>query len=164
MEQDYTLRYCYRYEPGFDVYSLWDIILYKDGDDVDISGNVYDYLRKEEELIDKEDEFQVFFSTKHFKYSQTTTTIPFLKLELFPQKSNDTSVLNLVYIPLNKGWKSYSNLEQLLIIDEEVKNQEKLVDFRYKLVNYSIEDVEIDDGESLVEMDDTFFKADELTE
>lgn len=162
MEQQYTLRYCYRYEPGFDVYSLWDIILYKDGDDDDITGNVYDYLRKEEELIDKEDEFQVFYRVNHFKYSKEgITSIPFLKLELFPTKSNDTSVINLVYIPLQKGWKGYSNLEQLLIIDEEVKKQEKYVDFTYKLVNYSVEDIDVDSGKDLVEeMDDSYLKAD----
>lgn len=163
MEQELTLRYCYRYEPGFDIFSLWDIILYKDDADSDISDNVYQYLKKEEELIEKEDMFLVFYRAKHFKFKIEANIVGFLRLELYPEKAKDDSVLNLVYVPINKEWKDLSNVEQLMMIDEEVKNQERLVDFNYKLVNYSIEYVEIDD-EPFVELDETFIEADELPE
>jgi hypothetical protein len=145
METEYSLRYCYRYEPGFDVHCLNDIILYENTDD--ISGEVYDYLNKEDELIDKEDEFQLFFRVVHFKHASNVSKIPFLKLELFPQKSKDDSVVNLVYVPLKRDWKAHSNLEQLLLVDEELKKQEREVDMRYKLVGYSVESIEVDGKE-----------------
>ncbi len=158
---NYVLRYCYRYEPSFDVHSLWDIILYKDCDE--INGETYDYLRKEDELTDKEDELQIFFRSKYFTYSGNPKNIQFLKLELFPRTSKDDSVLNLVFIPLEKGWHSMTNLEQLLLIDSEVKNQEKEIDIQYKLVNYSIQDIEVQDTmDSMEDESDDYSKADEL--
>lgn len=156
--EEYTLRYCYKYEPGFDVFTSLDIILYKESDES--SSSIYEYLKKEDELIDREDEYQIFFRTNHFQFRKDATKIQFIELQLFPQKAKDDSVMNLIYIPLKKEWTKMTNIEQLIIIDEEIKKQQKEVDFLYKLVNYTILDIDVEN--QLDEVDDDFSKADEL--
>ncbi len=160
METPYVLRYCYRYEPGFDVYSLWDLVVYKDTDE--LSDEVYQYLKKEDEMIDKEDDLQVFYRATHFSYQDNVTSIPFLKLELFPLTRKEDSVLNLVFVPLQKHWNTYSNLEQLMMIDDEIKKAEKEIDMRYELVDYSIEQLELNQLEICEE--DVDAPAEELEE
>lgn len=140
---EYTLRYCYRYEPGFNVYSLLDLVLYKETDDID-NYEILEYLKKEDELIDDEDKYQCFFRVNHFKMPNNPSTIYFVQLELFPKSPKDDSVLNLIYMPLEKPWKEYTNIEQIMMIDKEIKNQESIVDFKYDLVNYSIEEFQVE--------------------
>lgn len=149
---DYTLRYCYRYEPGFNVHVLLDMVLYKEAEQFD-NLEILEYLKKEDELIDDEDKYQCFFRVKHFVFPKEVASVYFLKLELFPKLPKDDSVLNLVYIPLEKKWDEYTNLEQLECIQEEISNQEEMVDFKYELVSFSIEEIQVENVDDIVSED-----------
>ena len=77
---DYTLKYCYRYEPGFRVYSLIDIILFEA--DGETTPEISRYLDKEEQFIEEEDKHQLFFIVKHFTMAQRLNVVHFLKLAI----------------------------------------------------------------------------------
>jgi hypothetical protein len=157
---DYCLRYCYRYEPGFPVYSIWDIVLYKEAQDEqelqDPTGEIYRFLKKEEHYEEKEEE-QVFFKNISFKYNPDVSYIDFLKVVLFPSSLKDDSVVNLVFIPLEKPWDKHTSFEQIAIIDKIIKEQEEFVGISYKLVKYYTEEIFVDnheDNESFSDISD----------
>jgi hypothetical protein len=155
---DYCLRYCYRYEPGFPVYSIWDIVLYKDDkeDLKDPTGEIYRFLKKEDNYVEKEEE-QVFFKNISFKYTSDVSSIDFLKVVLFPSDSKEDSVTNMVFTPLEKPWEKHTSFEQIAVIDKIVKEQEAFVGISYKLVKYYTEEIFVDnheDNESFSDISD----------
>ena len=147
---EYILRYCYRYEPGFTCYSVWDVILYKESDKENY-GEIRRYLEKEDILIDKEDEHQIFFRVRKF-YSLDTNVASFyfLKLALYPKESKENSVVNLLFFPLEKSWEIYSRSEKEQILDKIVSKEEIEIGFEYKIVEEIGEEIYVED---VVEID-----------
>lgn len=167
MNTQYCLRYCYRYEPGFSVYSIWDIVLYIDNDTAlenDFSGEIRRYLEKEEKHIEKADESQVFFRTSTFEYPLQKESIEFLKLVLYPVNAKDDSVVNLVYHPLEKKWDNYNKFEQIAIIDTVVKEQEKEVGIEYKLIRYYNDEIYVENFTNPEEYNESDDSIIEITE
>jgi hypothetical protein len=148
---EYTLRYCYKYEPGFPVYQLLDLVLYSsEGPD---THEMARYIVKENELIDEEDKHQIFFVVKRFIFSEDPKPKHFLKVALYPNEPKESHVVNLVYLPLIKQWEQYTVEEQERILKELVWEQEKEIIYKYKIV-------EVDDCELYVENvdDNNFFE------
>ena len=136
---EYTLRYQYEYEPGFNVYRLLDLILYRsDGYD---TADMDRYIKKENELIDDEDKFQTFFVVKRFYFSESPLPKWFISAALFPKEKKETCVVNLQFIPLVKSWNSYIESEKDAMLKELVWSEEKNIGFKYDIVDY--EEVEL---------------------
>ncbi len=160
---EYTLRYQYEYEPGFNVYRLLDLILYSsDGYD---TADMDRYIKKEDALIDDEDKFQTFFAVKRFYFSDSPLPKWFIRVSLFPKEKKETCVVNLQFIPLVKSWDNYSEYEKDTILKEIVWSEEKNIGFKYDIVDY--EEVELyienqideeDDFEGIIEeLNDDFY-------
>jgi hypothetical protein len=129
---EYTLRYCYKYEPGFKVYQLLDLVLYiSEGAD---TYEIVRYIVKEDELIDEEDKHQMFFIVKRFLFSVSPRPQYFLKVALYPKEPKESHVINLVYSPLIKPWEDYTLEEQGQILKEVVWEQEKEIIYKYDVV------------------------------
>jgi hypothetical protein len=137
--ETYTLKYCYRYEPGFSVYSLNDIILFKS--DGDTTPEICRYIENEEQIIEEEDQHQIFFIVKHITMAENVSSIHFLKIALFPKEKKQDSVVNLVFFPLIKPWDDYLMTEQDELIKEALWEQEKFVSLKYDIVEF--EDIEV---------------------
>ncbi len=136
---EYTLRYCYKYEPGFAVYQLLDLVLYStEGPD---THEIARYLNREDELIDEEDKHQMFFVVKRFIFSDDPKPRHFLKVALYPKEPKESHVLNLVYSPLIKPWESYTVEEQDRLVKEIVWEQEREIIYKFKVIE--VEDVEL---------------------
>jgi hypothetical protein len=159
---EYTLRYQYEYEPGFNVYRLLDLILYRsDGYD---TADMDRYIKKENELIDDEDKFQTFFIVKRFYFSESPLPKWFIRAALFPKEKKETCVVNLQFIPLIKSWDLYTNTEKDVILKELVWSQEKDIGFKYEIVDceelelYVENDIEEEDSfEGVIEeLNDAF--------
>ncbi len=129
---DYTLKYCYRYEPSFNVYSLVDAILFKS--DGTSTPEIIRYLANEEDFTEKENEHQLFFTTKHIVMAENLSSVYFLKLALFPKEKKEDSVVNLVFYPLVKPWEQYLKNEQDELIKETVWEQERFVGLTYDII------------------------------
>ena len=158
---EYTLRYQYEYEPGFNVYRLLDLILYR-SDDYD-TAEMDRYIKKEDELIDNEDNFQTFFVVKRFYFSDKPRPKYFLQVALFPKEKKETCVVNLQYIPLGKPLVEYSEEEQDIIVKELVWDQEKSIGFKYDIS--SMEETELYVENNLEEFEDYFDEnVEELTD
>jgi hypothetical protein len=158
---EYTLRYQYEYEPGFNVYRLLDLILYR-SDDYD-TAEMDRYIKKEAELIDDEDTFQTFFVVKRFYFSDKPTPKWFLKVALFPNEKKETCVVNLQYIPLIKPLEEYSEAEKDSLLKELVWAEEKSIGFKYEIVD--TEESELYVENSIEEFEDSFEDDDgELTD
>jgi hypothetical protein len=128
---EYTLRYCYKYEPGFAVYQLLDLVLYAtEGPDTHETAR---YIMKEHEFIDEEDKHQMFFVVKRFIFSEDPRPRHFLKVALYPKEPKESHVLNLVYAPLIKPWESYTVEEQDRLVKEIVWEQEREIIYKYKV-------------------------------
>ena len=149
---EYTLRYQYEYEPGFNVYRLIDLILYR-SDDYD-TAEMDRYIKKEDELIDNEDKFQTFFVVKRFYFSDIPQPKHFLEVALFPKEKKETCVVNLQYIPLVKPLVEYSEEEKDSILKELVWSEEKGIGFKYDIS--SIEETELYVENGLEESEDGF--------
>ena len=150
---DYTLKYCYRYEPGFRVYSLVDIILFQS--DGESTPEISRYLDKEEQFIEEEDKHQMFFIVKHFTMAENVPVIHFLKLALYFKEDKQTNVVNLVFYPLIKPWEDYLMDEQDQLVKEALWEQEKFVGLKYDVfetedMNVYVENAEyVDTDESV---------------
>ena len=145
---DYVLKYCYRYEPGFNVYDLIDIVLY-DSNGV-ITPEINRYLEKEESFIEEEDKHQLFFIVNHLTMAQNLSTITFLKIVLYPKETKDTNVVNVIFSPLIKQWDEYTMSEQDQIVKEAVWDQEKFVGLKYNVVEVEEVDVYVENAEDML--------------
>lgn len=135
---DYTLKYCYRYEPGFSVYSLNDIILFKS--DGETTPEIIRYLNNEEQFIEDE-QHQLFYAVKHITMAENVSSIHFIKIALFPKEKKEDSVTNLVFFPLIKPWDEFLMNEQDEIIKEALWEQEQFVRLKYNIIE--VEDLEV---------------------
>ena len=142
---DYTLKYCYRYEPGFRVYSLVDIILFQS--DGESTPEISRYLDKEEQFIEEEDQHQMFFIVKHVTMAENVPVIHFLKLALYLKEDKQTNVVNLVFSPLIKPWDDYLMDEQEQLVKEAVWEQEKFVGLKYDVVEAEDMDVYVENSQ-----------------
>jgi hypothetical protein len=149
---EYTLRYCYKYEPGFQVYQLLDLVLYlNDGSD---TREMARYILKENELIDEEDKHQVFFIVKRFMFSENPRPQHFLKVALYPNEPKESHVVNLIYSPLVKPWTDYTDEEKDQILKELVWEQEKEIIYKYKVVEVDSLELYVENVDDLVEFED----------
>jgi len=135
---DHILQYCYRYEPGFPVYCLLDLVLAKEGEE---TAEVVRFTRKENELDGKEDENQILFHEIPVILNSEEENHYFLKVALYPKEKKETNVVNLVFSPLTKPWDEYTMCEQDQIVKEIVVNQEQSVTLRYNVVD--LEEMEL---------------------
>jgi hypothetical protein len=135
---EHILQYCYRYEPGFPVYCLLDLVLAKEGEE---TAEVVRFNRKENELDGKEDENQILFHEIPVILNSEEDNHYFIKVALYPKEKKETNVVNLVFSPLTKPWDDYTVLEQDGLIKEIVGNQEKLVTLKYYVVD--LEEMEL---------------------
>lgn len=149
---EYTLRYCYKYEPGFAVHQLLDLVLYAtEGPD---THEVARYLTKEDELIDEEDKHQMFFVVKRFIFSEHPRPHHFIKVSLYPKEPKESHVVNLVYLPLIKPWEEYTIEEQDRLIKELVWEQEREIIYKYKVVEVESVELYVENVDDVVEYDD----------
>jgi hypothetical protein len=129
---EYTLRYCYKYEPGFKVYQLLDLVFYaSEGLD---TAEMARYILKEDELIDEEDKHQLFFVVKRFIFSDNPLPRYFIKVALYPKEPKESHVVNLQYSLLVKPWEDYTIEEQGRLVKEVVWEQEKEIIYKYDVV------------------------------
>lgn len=135
---EHILHYCYRYEPGFPVYCLLDLVLAKEGE---LTAEVVRFNRKEDELEGKEDDNQILFHEIPVILNEDEDNHYFLKVALYPKEKKETNVVNLVFSPLTKPWDDYTMSEQEEIVKEIVGSQEKLVTLRYDVVE--LEEMEL---------------------
>jgi hypothetical protein len=149
---DYTLKYCYRYEPGFNVYSLVDAILFKS--DGSTTPEINRYLANEEDFIEKENEHQLFFIVKHIVMAENISSIHFLKLALFPKEKKEDSVVNLVFYSLNKPWDEYLSTEKDELIKESVWEQERFVSLTYDIVDKDDMEIYVENSDYTTDTDE----------
>lgn len=154
---DYILKYCYRYEPGFRVYSLIDIILFQS--DGESTPEIIRYLNKEEQFIEEEDKHQLFFIVKHITMSENVSVIHFLKLALYLKEDKQTNVVNLVFYPLIKPWEDYSIDEQKELVKEALWEQEKFVGLKYDIIEATDIDIYVENCDYTTETDESTYET-----
>ena len=136
---EYALKFCYQYEPGFNVYILTDLVLYNP--EFPVTPEITRYLEKEEQFIEEEDKHQLFFVTQMFTLDEIPTK-NFVKVAMYPKEKKETNVVNLIFHPLTRSWEDYSTSEKEEVLKEIVWDQERFIGFKYDIVD--VEDMEIE--------------------
>lgn len=151
--EDYTLRYCYTFERGFDTaYSLCDIVLYRtNGTD---TAEVEEYLRNEDAWCDKEEEQKMFFMTRQLSLPARTQQQRLMMVALYPDVKEEADdeeqhVVNLVITNLNDEDEED---EERLVLERVVREAEAQGIKKYKVVE--IDHLVIEVSSSIEEEDD----------